>query len=127
VVTVEDVRALASGLPRSSEALVRGQVKFRIGQIVWLALSRDGETMGFAFPKELRNALIESDPDKFSLPSQSDMRYHWAHVRLEAIDADELRELVEDAWAFWVPKYVAEEYAASQGYLESGTLEGKGG
>ena len=117
MVTVEEIRALASGLPRSSEAFVRGQVKFRIGQIVWLALSRDGTTMGFAFPKELRNALVESDPEKFSLPSKSDMRYHWAHVRLDAIDEDEMRELVEDAWAFCVPKFVAEEYAASQGYV----------
>jgi hypothetical protein len=127
VATVDEVRAIASGLPRSSEALVRGQVKFRIGQIVWLSLSRDGETMGFAFPKELRNALVDSDPDKFSLPSSSDMRFHWAHVRLDAIDGDELRELVEDAWSFCVPKYVAEEYAAAQGYLESGTLEREGG
>ena len=106
---------------------MRGQVKFRIGRIVWLSLSRDGSTMGFAFPKELRTALVESDPDKFSLPSTSDLRYHWAHVRLAAIDADEMRELVEDAWAFCVPKRVAEEYAVSQGYLESGTLEAEGG
>jgi hypothetical protein len=127
VVTVEDVRALASGLPRSSEGLVRGQVKFRIGRIVWLSLSRDGTMMGFAFPKELRNALVESDPVKFSLPSKSDMRYHWAHVRLEAINEEEMRELLEDAWSFCVPKYVAEEYAVSQGYLESGTLDPKGG
>jgi hypothetical protein len=91
-------------------------VKFRIGRIVYLSLSRDGSTMGFAFPKELRVALVESDPAKFSLPSQSDMRYHWAHVRLDAIDEDEMRELVEDAWAFCVPKSVVEEYAASRGY-----------
>jgi hypothetical protein len=117
VVTADEVRAFASGLPRSSEALVRGQVKFRIGRIVGLALSRDGATMGFAFPKELRNALVEGDPEKFSLPSRSDMRYHWAHVRLAAIDEEEMRELVEDAWAFCVPKRVAEEYAASQGYV----------
>jgi hypothetical protein len=117
VVTVEQVRAFAGGLPRSSEGLVRGQVTFRIGRIVWLALSRDGATMGFAFPKELRQALVEGDPEKFSLPSKSDLRYHWAHVRLAAIDEDEMRELVEDAWAFCVPKRVAEEYAAAQGYV----------
>jgi hypothetical protein len=117
MVTIEDVRAVASALPRTSEGLVRGQVKFRIGRIVWLALSRDGSTMGFAFPKELRNALVESDPDKFSLPSKSDLRYHWVHVRLAAIDEEEMRELVEDAWAFCVPRRVAEEYAAAQGYL----------
>ena len=117
MVTIDDVRAVASALPRSSEGFVRGQVKFRIGRIVYLALSRDGTRMGFAFPKELRNALVESEPDKFSLPSQGDMRYHWVHVQLDAIDEDEMRELVEDAWAFCVPKRVAEEYAAAQGYV----------
>jgi hypothetical protein len=117
MVTVDEVRAVAGGLPRSSEGLVRGQVKFRIGRIVYLSLSRDGSTMGFAFPKELRNALVEGDPQKFSLPSQSDMRYHWVHVRLAEIDEEEMRELVEDAWAFCVPKRVAEEYATSQGYV----------
>ena len=116
MVTIEEVREFALTLPRSSEGLVRGRVKFRIGRIVYLSLARDGSTMGFAFPKELRVALVESDPAKFSLPSQSDMRYHWAHVRLDAIDEDEMRELVEDAWAFCVPKSVAEEYAASKGY-----------
>jgi hypothetical protein len=115
VVTVDEVRAFARTLPRSSEALVRGRVKFRIGRIVYLAFSRDGSTMGFAFPKELRDALIESEPEKFALPRPSDLRYHWVHVRLAAIDLDEMRELVEDAWAFCVPKRVAEEYAALRG------------
>ena len=116
MVTIEEVREFALTLPRTSEGLVRGRVKFRIGRIVYLSLSRDGSTMGFAFPKELRVALVESNPAKFSLPSQSDMRYHWAHVRLDVIDEDQMRELVEDAWAFCVPKSVAEEYAASKGY-----------
>ena len=113
--TVDEVRAFANTLPRSSEGLVRGRVKFRIGRIVYLSLAPDGSTMGFAFPKEWRNALVESEPEKFSLPSQSDLRYHWVHVRLAAIDADEMQELVEDAWAFVVPKRLAEEYAASRG------------
>jgi len=113
MVTIDEVRAVAEKLPRSSEGLVRGRVKFRIGQIVYLSLSRDGKTMGFAFPKELREALVESEPEKFALPGESDMRYHWVHVDLAAIDADEMRELVEDAWPLCVPKRVAEEYAAS--------------
>ena len=115
-VTLDDVRKLALSLPRSYETVVRGRVKFRIGQIVYLAFSHDEETMGFAFPKELRDALVQSEPDKFSLPSQSDMRFNWVHVRLAAIDSDEMRDLVEGAWAMCVPKYVAAEYAASQGY-----------
>jgi hypothetical protein len=115
VVTIDEVRAFARTLPRSSEALVRGRVKFRIGRIVYLSFSRDGKTMGFAFPKDWRNALVESEPEKFSLPGQSDLRYHWVDVSLDAIDADEMRELVEDAWAFTAPKGVVEEYAASRG------------
>jgi hypothetical protein len=116
MVTVDEIRAFAITLPRSSEAFVRGRVKFRIGRIVYLAFSRDGSTMGFAFPKEWRDALVESEPEKFSLPSASDLRYHWVHVDLAAIDTAEMRDLVEDAWAFCVPKRVAEEYAAAQRY-----------
>ena len=114
--TVDEVRAFANTLPRSSEGLVRGRVKFRIGRIVYLSLAPDGSTMGFAFPKEWRNALVESEPERFSLPGESDLRYHWVHVRLAAIDADEMRDLVENAWAMCAPKFLVEEYAASQGY-----------
>jgi hypothetical protein len=113
---MDEVRGFASTLPRSSEAFVRGRVKFRIGRIVYLSFSRDGSTMGFAFPKGWRDALVESEPDKFSLPSESDMRYHWALVSLAAIDSDEMHDLVEDAWAFCVPKRVADEYATACGY-----------
>jgi hypothetical protein len=116
VVTIDEVCAFARTLPRTNEGLVRGRIKFRIGRIVYLSLSRDGSTMGFAFPKDWRDALVEAEPEKFSLPGQGDMRYHWVHVRLAAIDADEMRELVEDAWAFCVPKTVAEEYVAARAH-----------
>jgi hypothetical protein len=45
--TIDDVRALASQLPRSSEALVQDRVKFRVGRIVYLAFSRDESALGF--------------------------------------------------------------------------------
>jgi hypothetical protein len=108
--TIESVRELASTLPRSYEVLVRDRVKFRVGQIVYLAFSRDETMMGFGFPKEDRDALIASDPDKFLMPKVSDQRYHWVEVRLAAIDDDEMRELVLDAWRMVVPKRVAAEH-----------------
>ena len=116
-VTVEQIRELATSLPRSYEVLVRGRVKFRIGQIVYLSLAPDGSTMGCGFPKEFRQAAVDAEPDKFSLPSESDMRFNWIHVDLAAIDSDEMRDLVEDAWARAVPRYVAEDYARRSGYL----------
>jgi hypothetical protein len=111
VVTIDEVRALATTLPRTTEAFVRGRVKFRVGRIVYLAFSRDETLMGFGFPKEWRDALVESEPDKFMLPRQSDLRYNWAVVRLQAIDAEEMRGLVIDAWAMVVPKKVSAPYA----------------
>ena len=110
MVSIDDVRAIAEPLPRSYEVLVRDQVKFRVGQIVYLAFSRDETIMGFAFPKEERDALIEAEPEKFLLPATSDLRYRWVCVRLAAIDLDELRELVMDAWRMVVPKSVAAAY-----------------
>ncbi|MEO5575297.1 MAG: MmcQ/YjbR family DNA-binding protein [Gaiellaceae bacterium] len=111
MVTIGEVRSVALTLPRSTEAFVRGRVKFRVGRIVYLAFSRDETLLGFAFPKEWRDALVESEPDKFMLPRESDLRYNWAVARLAALDEVELRELVVDAWALVVPNSVAATYA----------------
>lgn len=109
VATIDDVRTVASPLPRSYEVLVRDRVKFRVGRLVYLAFSRDETVMGFAFPKEEREALVASEPEKFMMPSTSDLRYNWVHVRLAALDPEEMRELVLDAWRMVVPKKVALE------------------
>jgi len=114
MVTIDDVRALASELPRSYEVLVRDRVKFRVGRIVYLAFSRDERQMGFAFPKQEREALVASEPAKFLMPSQADMRYHWVEVRLDAIDRQEMRELVLDAWRMVVPRSVAAAYSDAE-------------
>ncbi len=109
-VTIDDVRAVASRLPRSYEVLVRDRVKFRVGRLVYVAFSRDETLMGFGFPKEEREALVASEPHKFMLPRASDMRYHWVVVRLAELDHDEMEELVLDAWRMVVPKRVAAEH-----------------
>ena len=108
--TVEDVRRIARSLPRTEEAVVRDRVKFRIGRIVYLALSRDERTLGFAFPKDERDALVAAAPDRFHLPGASDLRYNWVECTLAAVDEDELTELVVDAWRMCVPKRVAAEH-----------------
>lgn len=110
MVTIEDVRALATTLPRSTGVLVRDRVKFRVGKIVYLAFSRDETQMGFAFPKEEREALVAAEPDTFIMPAGGDLRYQWIEVRLAALDPTEMRESVLDAWRMVVPKRVAAEF-----------------
>jgi len=107
MVMIDDVRRVALSLPRTEEHLIRGRVKFRVGSIVYIAFSRDERTMGFAFPKEWRAALIEAEPDKFQTPEPADMRYNWVCVQLDAIDRAEMRTLVNEAWRMVVPKSVA--------------------
>ncbi len=105
--TIDDVRAIVADLPRSYEAHVRGRVKFRVGRIVYLAFSADETQLGFAFPKEEREAMLAAYPTTFVRPIPSDLRYNWLELRLDAIDRDELEELVLDAWRMVVPTSVA--------------------
>ena len=111
MVTIEEVRAVAAPLPRSYEVVVRDRVKFRVGRIVYLAFSRDETVMGFAFPKEEREALVAGQPDKFLMPYAGDMRHNWVRIRLGALDHPEMCELVVDAWRMVVPKGIAAEWA----------------
>ena len=107
---IDDVRPLGSQLERSYEVYVRGRLKFRVGQIVYVAFSLDETVMGFGFPKEERADLVRSDPAKFQLPSESDMRFHWVEAHLAALDPTEARELVVDAWRMVVPKKLSRAY-----------------
>ena len=108
--TVADVRAVALTLPRTTEAIVRGRIKFRVGQIVYVAFSRDETLMGFGFPKEEREWLVGTEPEKFLLPVESDLRFNWVEARLAALDAEEMRGLVIDAWSLCVPKKLSAAY-----------------
>ncbi|WP_350279047.1 MmcQ/YjbR family DNA-binding protein [Kribbella sp. HUAS MG21] len=110
MVDLTDIRAITADLPRSYEVLVRDQIKFRVGQIVYLAVAPDEQTIGIGFPKEERAAALANEPDKFLPPRPSDERFRWIQVRLAALDHDELRELILDAWAMCVPKKVRDAY-----------------
>jgi hypothetical protein len=109
-VTVDDVRRLALTLPRTTEHLIQDRVKFKVKQYVYVSFSRDETLMGFGYPKHERVALVESEPDKFRMPRQGDLRYNWVVARLAALDVQEMTELVTDAWAMCVPKSVAKSY-----------------
>ena len=109
---IDDVRAVALTLPRTTEGLVRGCVKFRVNRLVYIAFSADGSEMGFAFPREWRLAAVDTQPEKFLMPTGGDLRYHWLLARTEALDHAEMVELVQDAWSMVVPQRVVDEYLA---------------
>lgn len=106
----QDVRRIAMSLPRTTQGYVRDHVKYRIGRLVYAAVSPDGERLGFGFPKEERAGLVASEPDKFMMPVPGDERYNWVRARLAALDTGELTELLTDAWCMCVPKKVSSAY-----------------
>jgi hypothetical protein len=107
---IDDVQALGAELERSYHATVRGRLKFRVGQMVYVAFSLDEKVMGFAFPKEERAALVAGNPRKFQMPSDSDLRFNWVQADLAALDPSEARELVVDAWRMVVPARISRAY-----------------
>jgi len=100
-------------LERSYQVYVRGRLKFRVEQVVYVAFSLDEKVMGFAFPKEERDALVRGEPHKFQMPTASDMRFNWVHADLAALRPTEARELVVDAWRMVVPKKLSGAYDLS--------------
>lgn len=110
---LDDVRHLGSSLERSYEVYVRDRLKFRVGQIVYVAFSADESVMGFAFPKEERVAFVASNPTAFRMPSATDLRFNWVEAELDALDPAEARELVIDAWRMVVPRKVSRAFDAS--------------
>jgi hypothetical protein len=107
MVAVQDVRDVALSLPRTEEHLIHDRVKFRVGRIVYAALSRDETILGFGFPREERAAVIAAEPDRFLLDRPSDARYHWIDARMDALTEPEMREFVTEAWRMVVPKRLA--------------------
>ena len=101
---VEDVRAFALTLERAYEVFVHGRRKFRVASIVFVAFSADEEVIEFGFPKDERDGLIASDPDTFSLPATSDLRFNWVRARMDRLDPVEAREFVVEAWRMCVPQ-----------------------
>ena len=114
-VSVDDVLAYARDFERSYVAVVHGRIKLRVKQIVYVAFSRDETTMGFGFPKDDRPALVASDPERFFMPRQSDMRFHWVETRLDRLEMDEMQEFVLDAWGMVVPKFLFRERLQKMG------------
>jgi hypothetical protein len=112
MITVPEVRAVALSLPRTEEHLIRDYVKFRVGKIVYVAISPDETIMGFAFPRDERAAMIAAEPNRFFLDRASDHRFNWIDVHMARIGPAEMREFVIEAWRMVVPKRLAAAHAA---------------
>jgi len=88
VAVIVDLQLLGTQLERSHEVHVRRRLKFRLGQIVYMAFTLDLAGMGFGFPKEERPAVVASGPRAFQMPSATDLRLNGVEADLAALAPD---------------------------------------
>ncbi len=99
----DDVRELALSLPEAEES-DEDRFAFRVrGKLfAWAARERDGGGLAVRVEREEKQLILDANPDVyFSSPHYDG--WPGVQIRLEAIELDELRERLEDAWLIQAP------------------------
>jgi hypothetical protein len=115
VATEDDVRRLALALPEVTEKPWHGTPGWRVRDRSFLRLRTEAEGALVVFVADLdeKEALLASDPAAFFTTPHYD-GHPAVLVRLEAVDVDELRELVTDAWRLKAPVRLRRAFEAEE-------------
>jgi hypothetical protein len=102
VVTAGEVRALALAQPEATEHVTYGRPSFMVRRILFAWLPEDDVLVVKVDPDE-RDLMEESEPDVYVV-SDHHRPYPLMAVRLARVDAQRVRELLEDAWWWAAPE-----------------------
>jgi hypothetical protein len=116
-----DLRDWVLALPGGREIFVDnwGEWTLRYGGKVFVIGGPEQATASIKASREDQAELIDSAPDIYS-PAPYVGRYGWVKVVLASADADELRQVVTEAWRRSAPKTVVREYDSAQGQQHQG-------
>lgn len=111
----DDVRQIALSFPEVEET-GEDRVAYRVrGKLfAWAARERDGGGLGIRVERDDKQLVLDSNPDVYFTSPHYD-GWPGVQIRLEAIDREELRMRLEDAWLIQAPKKLAAAYAAESG------------
>jgi hypothetical protein len=98
------------------EAATSGRVAFGVrGKgFAWEARERDGGGLAVRMDRDEKELILESNPDVY-FTSPHYTGFPAVQIRVEAIEREELRERLEDAWLIQAPKRLAAAYVAERG------------
>lgn len=91
-----DVRELALALPRTTEKPSYGTPGFRVRDKLFARIREEGVLVIWCEGEEEKRFLVEGDPEKFFTTPHYD-GYAMVLVRLEAVDREELGELLAES------------------------------
>ncbi|HEX3872837.1 MAG TPA: MmcQ/YjbR family DNA-binding protein [Solirubrobacteraceae bacterium] len=100
------VLELARTLPAVEPSYSYGTPALKLRNKLIARLREDGKTLVVRADIDDRDVLIATEPDKFFLTPQY-QAHPWVLVRLSRVDAEELRELLTDAWRLRAPRRLA--------------------
>jgi hypothetical protein len=114
VVDWSTARELALALPEVEES-GSDRVAFQVcgKSFAWAARERDGGGLAIRVEREEKQLILDSNPDVyFSSPHYEG--WPGVQIRLEAIELEELRERLEDAWLIQAPRRLAKAHLAGR-------------
>jgi hypothetical protein len=82
-----------------------GQPAFKVRKKGFAYLSEDESRLFLKAFREEQQALIAENPDVYSSWWESG-RFAWLEIDLAVADAEEVRELITEAWRLTAPKYL---------------------
>ena len=109
MVSLGELREIALALPGVEEGTSYGTPAFRLGKKFLARLWEDGEVLVIRIGIFERDALMNTEPDKYFITPHY-AAYPAVLVRLAAVEPEELRDLLVDAWHQQAPKRLAAQF-----------------
>lgn len=114
----DDVRRVALSLPATTEKLSYGMPGFRVKDRLFARIREEGELLVvWVADLDEKDVLLAADPEKFTTTPHYD-GHPMVLVRMAAVDEDELRELLTDAWRVRAPERLLAKFEKDE--LEGG-------
>lgn len=113
-VSIEEYLRIVEGLPEVERGFGGDWISFKVGGKGFAYLWEKTETVGLKQTIEEQLALVAERPEVFEIQFTAG-RFGWVVVHLQGIDADELTELVTEAWCLTAPRRLVEAHEAATG------------
>ena len=115
MVTIEDLRELATALPDVEErASYGGRPSWRTPKRMFAWVREDPEALVvWVDSVEMKEAMVSGEPDRFFTTPHYDGT-PVVLVRLEAVDRDEAAELLTESWRLRAPARAVRDFDAGR-------------
>ncbi|MFG2820214.1 MmcQ/YjbR family DNA-binding protein [Kitasatospora sp. NPDC048365] len=111
MVTFDQFKAMALGLPQTHEEPTWEEVTLRLGKKIFAMGRPESPSVCVKASKEDQAELLAAAPEVYSMAPYVG-RHGWVLVDLERVDPDELHDLVTDAWRSVAPKKLLRDFDA---------------